>query len=135
MTYGDLNRTRKLAGNPVIADVTDADISQAIAYGDARVEAETAHQGWLVGDQGYNLVVEASEYFASSTIRDRLNDPEKQADRHYQKALDICDAISKSSALSIIAINQPYQTYPLNLSAPIYRSLPSSGSTEQEPFT
>src|SRR6266487_206765 len=134
MTYGDYNRARRLAGNPVVSDVSDADMQQAIAYGDARVEAETAHQGWLVGDQGYNLVVEASEFFASSWVRDRFNDPEKQGDRHYQKALDICDAISKSSALSMIVITQEYKTYPLNQAAGIYRSLPGSADTSREPF-
>jgi hypothetical protein len=134
MTYGDRDSVRKLAGNPPTTDVSDADIDLCIAHSDSRVELETAHAGWLSGDQGYPAVQEASNYFASSETRDRYADPEHQADKHYQKALDICDAISKGSSLSILTFATDFQTYPLNPDKPIYRSLPSSGSTEKEPF-
>jgi len=132
MAYGDLTSVRKLAGNPSIADVPDADVTKAISYGDARAEAETNHQGWLPGDQGYALICEASEYFASSWVRDRFADPDKQADKHYQKAQDICDAVFRSSSLSVTVLTQQYSTFPANPDASIYRSLPGSGSTEQE---
>jgi len=134
MTYANRDAVRKLAGNPAVTDVSDADIDNIITHSDARAEFETAHRGWLPGDDGYPLIQEASQYFASSEVRDRFQDPDKQADKHYQKALDICDSISKGSTLSIFTIAGDYQTYPLNLDKPIYRSLPGSGSTEREPF-
>lgn len=134
MPYADRDAVRRLAGNQVVADVTDAEIDKIIIYSDARVEAEVDHQGWIQGDQGFPLVQEASEYFAASTVLDRFADPEKKGDKFWQKALDTCDSIAKSSILSIIAISGEYKTYPLNQSANIYRSLPGSGSTEMERF-
>lgn len=134
MTYADRTSVRKLSGNPATSDVADSDIDRAISFSDARTEADTNHAGWLAGDQGYPLVCEASEYYASSWVRDRFSDPDKQADKHYQKAQDITDAVFRSSSLSITVLMQDYQTYPANPDASIYRSLPGSGSTENEPF-
>ena len=133
MVYADYSKGKRLAGNP--DDITDAEIIAAVAYGDSRVEAETGHTNWTVDDPPYPLIQEASEYFLSSWIRDRFQDPERQGDKHYQKAIDICDAIRKSSTESLIVLSTEYRTFPLNILAPMYRSLPGGGhSTEREPF-
>ena len=131
MTYGDLNTVRKLAGNPDTTDIADADITQAIGYGDARVNAETGDSTWLSTDDFYPLAKEASEYFASSWVRDRykVTQTDGSGTMHYQKALDICDSIRKAAIGSIIIASSDYQTWPLNQKKPIYRSLPGSAST------
>jgi hypothetical protein len=127
MPYADWPRAKKLAGNP--DDITDQDIIDAIKYGDTRVSAETGVFNWSIDDPEYALVEEASEYFLSSWIRDRFQDPEKQGDKHYQKAIDICDAIRKSSTQSLVIASSAYRTYPLNLNAKMYRSLPGAADS------
>jgi hypothetical protein len=127
MPYADPITGKKLAGMP--EDVTDSDILAAVSYGDSRVEAETGHANWTVDDPSYPLVKEASEYFLSSWIRDRFNDPERQGDKHYQKAIDICDSIRKSSVESVFVMSSQYRTFPLDINAPIYRSLPGAADS------
>jgi hypothetical protein len=127
--YGDYVIARKLSGNVDPTDISDSDCIQAISYGDARVESETGHGGWLVTDPDYPLVKQSSEYFAASWIRDHYEDPDEKGDAHYSKAMDICFSIRESSAQSLFVLSSQYRTTPLNLNAPIYRSLPGTGGS------
>jgi hypothetical protein len=130
MTYGDYQIVRKLCGNRSVSDISDAEIQQGVAYGDTRVEAETAHSGYLITDPVYPLIKQASEYFASSWVIDHYESESTKGDDHYQKAMDICFSIRESSPESLFVMSTQYNTYPLNPLAPLYRSLPGSASTE-----
>lgn len=129
MPYGDYTIARKLSGNVDVADISDSDCILAISYGDARVESETGHGGWLVTDPDYPLVKQASEYFAASWIRDHYEDPDEKGDSHYSKAMDICFSIRESSAQSLFVLSSQYRTLPLNPQGVIYRSLPGTGGS------
>src|SRR5205823_2162735 len=134
--YADLNLVRRLAGNIDTGDITDADIITAITYSDRHVDSECARtgSGFQTSDAVFPMVKEASEYFAASWLIDHYFDEELKADRHYEKAMDLCMSIRESSPGSLILATQSYKTFPLNPDATIYRSLPGSGSTEREPF-
>jgi hypothetical protein len=134
MPYGNFNIARKLAGNQDTIDITDADCQQAIQYGDARVESETGHSGYLNTDPVFPLIAEASEYFAASWIRDHYEDENERGDAHYSKAMDVCFSIRESSPESLFVVSSQYKTFPLNPQGTIHRSLPGSNSTERVPF-
>jgi len=125
--YGDFVRARRLSGNRPTSDLSDTDCQQAIAYGDARVESETAHSNYTTDDPIYPLIAEASEYFASSWIIDHYESESTKGDDHYAKAMDICFSIRESSPDSLFSIPGMYMTYPLNPTQPMYRSLPGGG--------
>jgi len=130
MTYADIGRVRKLAGNPNVNDVSDADIIAAIAYSDNRVEAETAHSGWVAGDEDYAMLVQASEFFASSIIRDRFKvaNTDMGGIAHFQAAIEICEMINKSAPAAIILAHSEFATFPANPDGKMWRSLPGTGS-------
>lgn len=132
--YGDYLQVRKLSGNRPATDIPDSDLIQGVAYGDTRVEMETGHSGYISTDPVYSLIKQASEYFASSWVMDHYESESTKGDDHYSKAMDICFSIRESSPDSLFVLSQQYQTFPLNPDAPIYRSLPGTTSTENEPF-
>jgi hypothetical protein len=135
MVYADITIARRLAGNFDIGDITDSEIQTIIGFSDALVDSETARVGigWSATDSSYPMVQNASNYFAAAEIIGRYND-EVGKDAHYEKGMDICMSIRESSPGSLILATQAYTTFPKNPTGIIYRSLPGSGSTEQEPF-
>jgi len=126
--YADISLVRRLSGNPDPSDIGDDMIAAAISYGSRHVDSETAKSsGWTdVNDPVYPIVVEATEFFSAAYIQDHFFAEELKSDRLYQKALDLCLTIRESSPGSLILASAPYRTYPLNLNAKIYRSLPGS---------
>jgi len=125
--YGDIVQVRRLSGNRPVSDISDIDMSQGVAYGDARAESETGFSPYLTSDPFYPLIKQASEYFASSWVIDHYESESTKGDDHYAKAMDICFSIREASPDSLFVLNSQYATYPLNPSAPMYRSLPGGG--------
>ena len=126
--YGDITISRRLAGNFDSTDISDSEIQQIIAFSDAHVDSETAKvgTGWINTDASFPLVQNASNYFAAAEIISRYHDDIGKSDAHYGKAMDICMSVRESSAGSLIIGSSVYRTYPLNLNANIYRSLPGA---------
>jgi len=143
MVIGDIQRTRRLAGNPSSTNVSDADITQGLAYGTSQVIAATNKDDWDTDTSNdfYPTAVMAAVYFASSMIRDRFNDQVDISTEHYNRATALITQIAEvlassgeggggsgSGSSSAIASRQ-YRTYPLNPNAPVYRSMTSQGQT------
>ena len=134
MVLGDVNRTRRLAGNPSTTNVSDSDITQALTYGTSRVNTFTAKTDWEtdVTHVAYGQVTWAAELYASSYIRDRFMDQSNISTENYRRAEDILRDLMNSLASfpGIIAVaGGTYRSYPLNPSATIYRSSLSPGQT------
>src|SRR5215831_144322 len=141
MVLGDISRTRRLAGNPASSNVSDADISQGLLYGTAYAIGLTGKADWETDTTNpmYPAVVMAVEYFADSMVRDRFMDQTDVSTEHYDRAVSILTQVVESLASTgtggvgggggtgLAIATRPYRTYPLNPSAPIYRSLISPG--------
>lgn len=129
--YGDVNISRKLAGNFDQTDISDSEIQQIISFSDSHVDAETARMGtgWDNSDSAYPMVQNASNYFTAAEIISRYRDDIGKSDTHYGKAMDICMSVRESSPGSLIIASGAYKTYPLNLNANIYRSLPGAADS------
>lgn len=124
MTYGDSDRARRLAGNPTTTNVSSADMTQAIAYGDSCADTFSGSSSWSSSDIEYEIIQSASEYFASSYVRDRFEDPGNKAKAHYDRGIALCQSIRLGSR--VLIATPGYKTFPLNPDAQIYRS--SSGA-------
>ena len=133
MVLGDVNRTRRLMGNPSVTNVSDSDITQYLTYGTSQVgrltgktnfETDTLHPD-------YPTAIMSSEYFASSAGRDRFDDQTDISTEHYQRATalarQIADSLSNSATGGTGIATRRYRSYPLNPSAIIYRSMLSQG--------
>lgn len=129
--YGDVTISRRLAGNMDASDISDAEIQTIITFSDALVESETARvgTGWSNTDASYPMVQNASNYFAAAEIISRYHDDIGKSDSHFEHAMDICMSVRESSPESLILASQQYNTYPLNLNAKIYRSLPGAADS------
>jgi hypothetical protein len=137
MVLGDLGRTRRLAGNPASSNVSDSDITAGLAYGTSQVIRLTGKQDWETdtANTAYNAVVTATEYFASSYVRDRFMDQTDVSTEHFNRATAIVTGITESLAAggstggggSGIA-SRLYRSYPLNTSAMVYRSMSTTGT-------
>lgn len=136
VSLGDINRTRRLAGNPSTGNVSDADITSALEYGTSRVIGVTGKSDWITdtthGD--YATVVTAAEYYASSWIRDRFQDQQNISTEHYTRANELLTSVAASLAtagggagVAAGSATRTYRTYPLNNSALPYRSLQGAG--------
>lgn len=130
MGYGDRDRTRRLAGNPSTANVSDADIDQALVDADVRVNLLTG-RSWQTTDAEYKTVQQAAEYFAASVIRSRFNDEVQQEAAKIAKstAQQLCEMITRQSSLGIHVKSSKYRTFPLNKDAKVYRSIPGDDET------
>jgi len=135
MVLGDVNRTRRLCGNPSTANASDSDITQGLAYGTSRVIAITGKSDWETDTANslYPQAVMAAEYLADSMIRSRFDDQEDLADRAFKMAnqllADIANSlvtVSSGGTGAGIAV-AAYRSYPLNSSAVAYRSMFSPG--------
>ena len=140
MVLGDVDRTRRLAGNPSTTNVTNVDITSYLEYATSMVLGKTgfdfeANQT----NSNYESAVMAAEYFASSAIRDRFGDQANISTEHYDRAISILEGVTAN----LIASGQggagaggggskgastQYRTFPKNPNALIYRSTsPTSG--------
>lgn len=137
MVLGDVARTRRLAGNPSITNVSDSDITQGLTYGTSRVISITGKDDWETDTthKDYGGVVAAAEYFASSMVRDRFHDQSDISTEHYNRAKEILTEVvaSLSSGAGVAggsgSATRTYRTFPLNPSATIYKSTSSTGQT------
>jgi hypothetical protein len=133
MVLGDVSRARKLAGNPSIANVSDADITQYLTYGTSRVVSFSGKNDWETDTthSDYPTAVMAAEYYASSAIRDRFQDQGDISREHFSRAENMLRDMVNSMASGINATSAValgiYRSYPLNPSATIYRSMYSPG--------
>jgi hypothetical protein len=139
MVLGDLGRARRLAGNPSIGNVSDADITQGLAYGTSRAIGLTGKGDWETDTthRDYAAVVAAVEYYASSYIRDRFLDQGDISTEHYTRANELLTSVVDSLATvggsggaggaTAGSATRTYRTYPLNNSALPYRSMQGTG--------
>ncbi len=133
MVLGDVNRTRRLSGNPAVSNVSDADISQFLAYGTSQVNRLTGKANWETDTlhADYPSAVMSAEYFASSAIRDRFDDQSDISTEHYSRgnalARQIADSLANSATGGTGIATRKYRSYPLNANAIIYRSMLSTG--------
>jgi hypothetical protein len=133
MVLGDLGRTRRLAGNPAVSNVTDADITQGLANGTASVIRLTGKTDWETDTthKDYNTAVTAAEYYGSGYIRDRFNDQSDISSEHYTRAnalaRQIADSLSNVTGAGSGTATRKYRSNPLNSSATIYKSMTSQG--------
>lgn len=134
MTYADIERARLLAGNVTLTLATDGIIAQAIAFGDSMVDTFTGKSDWTSADMEYAVIQTASEFFASSYIRDRFQDENTKAKAHYDRAMELCDKIRRGS--QVLIATPDYRTYPLNEDATPYQGLSgANNSTDDSDLT
>ena len=135
MVLGTISRARSLAGNPAVSNVSDADVSQGLAYGTSQVIRLTGKDDFEtdVNHRDYATAATAAEYFASSMIRDRFDDQTDISSEHFNRgnalAQQIADSLASTSGAgggSGIAVRQ-YRSNPLNSAATTYRSMLSQG--------
>jgi len=129
-TTGEIHRLigYKTITNDSGTDVTNTVLAEAVEKGDSRVILETGVAGWTALDNVYPSIVQAANFFGVDYIFPGYSDNQDQGTTMYQKALDICFSISRSSTQSLFIAVKAYRSFPLNPDATIYRSLPSSGS-------
>jgi hypothetical protein len=131
MVLGDVGRTRRLAGNPLTTNVSDADITQALTFGTSRVKAETGKIDWETdtSHSEYASAVTAAEYFADVVIRDRFGDKDDVSTEHWDRAMAIVAQVSANlegggtGSGGSGTVKGAYKSYPLNPSVLPYRSL------------
>lgn len=139
MVLGDKDRARRLAGNPALANVSDADMTVAMTYGTAQVISGTGKFDWETDltNPLKPVADECSEYFAASYVRDRFNDQTDISTEMFNRAYSMVEQLGNAlialppgggggGAGTGIATRQ-YRTNPLNPSAPIYKSMTSQG--------
>jgi hypothetical protein len=134
VSFADTVTIHYLSGNKTIQDsagndITNSVLSTAVEVGDSRVILETGVASWTSVDNVYPSVVQAANYFGADYILGEYSDDKDQGTTYYQKALDICASIARSSTESLVIAVRPYRSYPLNPDSTIYRSIPSSGSS------
>ena len=134
MSFANTVTVHYLSGNKTIldsagTDITNTVLSTAVEVGDSRVILETGVASWTSTDNVYPSVVQAANYFAADYILGEYSDDKDQGTTYYQKALDICASIARSSTESLVIAVRAYRSYPLNQDATIYRSIPSAGSS------
>lgn len=130
MAYGDSDRARRLSGNHDTTDVSAGDMTQAIAYGDSCVDTFTGYSSWTSADGAYETIQTASEYFASSYIRDRFEDKDDKAKAHYDRGVELC-RMARMGGVGVFIKSQNYRTNALNSSIAPYRSI-SGGSSSTD---
>jgi hypothetical protein len=128
MAYASTLKIHSLIGNKTIVDYDGSDITQqtladAVEAGDARVVLETGVSSWDDGDILFPSIRQAANFFGVDYIFPGYSDDKDQGTTMYQKALDICASIARSSTESLVIATKPYVSFPLNPKASIYRSL------------
>jgi hypothetical protein len=133
MSFADTVSIHYLSGNKTIfdsagTDITNTVLSAAVEVGDSRVILETGVASWTNTDNVFPSIQQASNFFGADYVLGQYLDDKDSGTTLYQKALDICSSIARSSTQSLVIAVKPYRSYPLNPDATIYRSIPSSGS-------
>ncbi len=133
MSFADTTKIHYLVGNKTIfddqgTDITNTVLASAVEVGDSRVILETGVASWANTDNVFPSIQQAANYFGADYVLGEYSDDLSQGTTYYQKALDICSSIARSSTQSLVIAVKPYRSYPLNPDATIYRSIPSSGS-------
>jgi len=135
LSFADTVSIHYLSGNKTITDAAGSDITNtvlaaAVEVGDSRVILETGVASWTSADNVFPSICQASNYFGADYVLGQYLDDKDSGTTLYQKALDICSSISKSSTQSLVIAVRDYRSFPLNPSASIYRSIPAaSGDT------
>ena len=135
MAFADTVSIHYLSGNKTITDAAGSDITNtvlaaAVEVGDSRVILETGVASWTSSDNVFPSIQQAANYFGADFVLGQYLDDKDSGTTLYQKALDICSSISKSSTQSLVIAVRDYRSFPLNPSASIYRSIPAaSGDT------
>ena len=135
MSFADTVSIHYLSGNKTITDAAGSDITNtvlaaAVEVGDSRVILETGVASWTSSDNVFPSIQQAANYFGADFVLGQYLDDKDSGTTLYQKALDICSSISKSSTQSLVIAVRDYRSFPLNPSASIYRSIPAaSGDT------
>ena len=134
MAFADTTKIHYLTGNKSILniggnDITNTVLASAVEVGDSRVILETGVASWTSADNVFPSVCQAANYFGADYILGEYSDDKDQGTTYYQKGLDICASIARSSTESLVIAVRPYRSYPLNPDSTIYRSIPSSGSS------
>ena len=135
MAFADTVSIHYLSGNKTITDAAGSDITNtvlaaAVEVGDSRVILETGVASWTSADNVFPSIQQAANYFGADFVLGQYLDDKDSGTTLYQKALDICSSISKSSTQSLVIAVRDYRSFPLNPSASIYRSIPAaSGDT------
>ena len=133
MAFADTVSIHYLSGNKTIydaagTDITNTVLSAAVEVGDSRVILETGVASWTGTDNVYPSIKQASNFFGADFVLGQYLDDKDSGTTLYQKALDICASIARSSTQSLVIAVRPYRSYPLNQDSTIYRSIPSAGS-------
>lgn len=136
MVLGDVQRTRRLAGNPVDTNVSDTDITSYLSYGTAMVRSHTGFDFEAnPTNPNFNAAVMAAEYFASSAIRDRFGDKDDISQENFDRAMAIITDVSNNliaaggAGVGTFSLTKgAYRSYPLNPNALVYSSLKHSGA-------
>jgi len=135
VAFADTVSIHYLSGNKTITDAAGSDITNtvlaaAVEVGDSRVILETGVASWTSSDNVFPSIQQAANYFGADFVLGQYLDDKDSGTTLYQKALDICSSISKSSTQSLVIAVRDYRSFPLNPSASIYRSIPAaSGDT------
>jgi hypothetical protein len=133
MVLGDIGRARRLAGNPSISNVSDADITQGLTYGTSRAISFTGKADWETDTthSDYASIVMAVEYYASSVVRDRFQDQSDISTEHARRAegilRDIVNSLTSTTAGGVGIATGTYRSYPLNNTGLPYRSVLGTG--------
>jgi hypothetical protein len=134
MVIADAAVVRKLAGNRSTQILPLADIENAIAFSDSLVQTALNKFDWVEGtDPAYQVVKQASEYFAASEILGRFQDKEEESKNEWERGEYLLKTIKENFAAStggtdedfgtiVNIVTKAYQTHPLNPRAPYRRA-------------
>jgi hypothetical protein len=133
LAFADTVSIHYLSGNKTIfdaagTDITNTVLSAAVEVGDSRVILETGVASWVNTDNVFPSICQASNYFGADYVLGQYLDDKDSGTTLYQKGLDICASVARSSTQSLVIAVRPYRSYPLNPDATIYRSIPSGDS-------
>lgn len=122
MTYSEVAKVRKEAGDPHIEDVTDPEILEKIQEADAIITNST-QTVWNNTMASWPLVVGISELLASSFIMDKYDDPKDEAEKNFEKGMMLLQLLvtEDESAADVVVTSPDYKTWPLNPNAKISR--------------
>jgi hypothetical protein len=128
MVLGDVDRTRRLSGNPLTTNVSNDDITTYLGYGTSMVKSETGKDFEAEPTHSdYNSAVMAAEYFAASAIRDRFGDKDDVSLEFYNRAKEIIAQVSKNleggATSGTTTVKASYKSYPLNGELTPYQSM------------
>jgi hypothetical protein len=132
MVIADAAVVRKLAGNRSTQILPTTDIDNAIAFSDSLVQTATNKFDWVDGtDPAYEVVKQASEYFAASEILGRFQDKEEESKNEWERGEYLIKTIKENYSVAtddedlgnVVNIVTPArQTSPLNPAAPYRRA-------------